>query len=65
MHPRIDHRSGVPRRSHNRSFRRIETPLEVSLGDRGCLTRRESMALMYAHLTLTVLVTTIDALGHF
>ena len=27
VHPRIDHRSGVPKRSHNRSFRRIETPL--------------------------------------
>ena len=27
MHPRIDHRSGVPKRSHNRSFRQIETPL--------------------------------------
>ena len=29
MHPRIDHRSGVPKRSHNRSFRRIETPLNT------------------------------------
>ena len=30
MHPRIDHRSGVPKRFHNRSFRRIETPLKIT-----------------------------------